>query len=212
MGGLFSIYEGIHKISVHEGLKNAAIALIVLLVSVIFETASLIGCLSQIKKLRYEGSLRNWIKTSRQSELLVVLGEDTAALLGLTFAMISVLLATITGNPIFDALGSIAIGILLIVISLVLAVKVKNLLIGQSTDDETSTKIKALLAARPEVEEIFNLITVQLGPRIMVAVKAKMAKVETVDELIENINRCESALKSLNPSIQWVFFEPDVTN
>jgi cation diffusion facilitator family transporter len=211
MGGLFSIYEGIHKISLHEGLKNPIIAIIVLIVSMIFEAASLYGCLTQINKLRHNATLWTWYRNSRQSELIVVLGEDTAALLGLSFALISVLLSIITGNPVFDAIGSIGIGVLLVIISFFLAVKVKSLLIGQSTDDETHTEIKLLLEARPEIDRIFNLITIQLGPQIMVAVKAKMMEVDSVDQLINDINTCELEIKKKNPSVQWVFFEPDIT-
>lgn len=211
MGGLFSIYEGIHKVSLHEGLKNPLIAIIVLPVSMIFEGASLYGCLVQINKLRNKTTLWAWYKNSRQSELIVVLGEDTAALLGLSFALISIVLARVTGNPVFDAIGSIGIGVLLVIVSFFLAVKVKSLLIGQSTDNETRTEILKLLEARPEIDRIFNLITLQLGPQIMVAVKAKMTQVNSVDQLIKDINACEMEIKKKNPSVQWVFFEPDIT-
>lgn len=210
MGGLFSIYEGIHKIGMHEGLKNPGIAIAVLSLSMVFEAASLYGCLVQINKLRHNVSLRTWYKNSRQSELIVVLGEDTAALLGLSFALIAVVLSVITGNPVFDAIGSIGIGALLVVISFVLAVKIKSLLIGQGTDDETTAQIKTLLEARPEIEQVLNLITFQLGPSIMVAVKAKMNSTDTAEQLIKNINICETALKTKIPAIQWVFFEPDI--
>jgi cation diffusion facilitator family transporter len=209
MGGLFSIYEGIHKISSHEGLKNPMIAIIVLCVSMVFEGASLYGCIIQINKVKHDESLWKWLRNSRQSELIIVLGEDTAALLGLSFALISIVLSLVTGNPVFDAFGSIGIGVLLIIISVLLAIKVKGLLIGQSTNDETHAEIERLLEAQPEIEQIFNLITLQLGAQIMVAVKAKMSKVATVDQLIDNINRCESELRKANPSIQWIFFEPD---
>jgi len=211
MGGLFSIYEGIHKISLHEGLKNPLVAIVVLSVSMVFEAASLYGCLTQINKIKHDVTLWNWYKTSHQSELVVVLGEDIAALLGLTFALISIILAIVTGNPVFDATGSIGIGVLLIIISFFLAVKVKSLLIGQSTDSMTRVKIETLLEGRPEIEKILNLITLQLGQQIMVAIKVKMSEVDTVDQLINNINICESALKKENPSVQWVFFEPDFT-
>jgi len=210
MGGLFSIYEGIHKIGMHEGLKNPGIAIAVLSLSMIFEAASLYGCLVQINKLRHNVSLRTWYKNSRQSELIVVLGEDIAALLGLSFALIAVVLSVITGNPVFDAIGSIGIGALLVVISFVLAVKIKSLLIGQGTDDETTAQIRTLLEARPEIDQVLNLITFQLGPRIMVAVKAKMKSTDTAEQLVKNINICESELKTKNPAIQWVFFEPDI--
>jgi cation diffusion facilitator family transporter len=209
VGGLFSIYEGIHKLKLHEGLKNPIIAIVVLAVSMIFEAASLTGCLRQVNKLRHNITLWTWTKNSRQSELIVVLGEDIAALFGLSFALISIVLSIITGNPIFDAIGSIGIGILLIIVSLFIAVKVKSLLIGQSADNETCTEIRKILDARPEIDRIFNLITLQLGPQIMVAVKAKMTKVDSVDQLIKNINNCEYELKKGNPDIQWVFFEPD---
>lgn len=210
MGGLFSIYEGIHKLSSHEGLKSPYIAVVVLSVSMLLEGASLWGCLTQINKVRHNESLWKWFKNSRQSELVVVLGEDIAALLGLLFALIAVVLAIITGNPLFDAVGSIGIGVLLIVISIFLAVKIKGLLIGQSVDEKVSDEITKFLEARPEIERLFNLITLQLGAQIMVAVKVKMAKVDSVEQLIKNINLCESALKKQNPSIKWVFFEPDI--
>ena len=210
MGGLFSIYEGIHKISLHEGLKYPAIAIVVLSVSMMLEAASLYGCLTQINKVRHNESLLTWFKNSRQSELIVVLGEDIAALLGLSFALISVVLSIVTGNTIFDAIGSIGIGILLIIVSFFLAVKVKSLLIGQSADSKTCEEVKTFLEARPEIDRILNLITFQLGSQIMIAIKAKMTEVETVEQLINNINTCESELKKENPAVRWVFFEPDI--
>jgi len=209
MGGLFSIYEGVHKLHSHEGLKSPMIAILVLSVSILFEAASLYGCVTQINKTRRKVSLWTWARNSRQSELVVVLGEDTAALAGLAFALTAILLAVLTGNPVFDAVGSIGIGILLIIISFALGAKVKSLLIGQSTDEETHAHIEGMLAAMPEIERVLNLITLQLGPQIMVAVKARMKPVDTVDELIRNINRCEAVLKKRNGDIQWVFFEPD---
>lgn len=210
MGGMFSIYEGIHKLSLNEELSSPMLAIVVLSVSMILEGASLLGCITQINKMKGDVSLWTWFKNSSQSELIVVLGEDTAALFGLSFALISIILAVITGNPMYDAIGSIGIGGLLIIVSIFLAIKVKSMLIGQSADAATTAQIKNLLEARPEVEEILNLITIQLGPQIMVAVKAKMAKVESVDQLIANINNCEEELRKAIPAIQWSFFEPDV--
>jgi cation diffusion facilitator family transporter len=210
MGGLFSIYEGTQKLGSHQGLKNPIIAIVVLAVSMVLEGASLYGCLVQIKKIRQKVSLWTWVKNSTQSELIIVLGEDTAALLGLSFAIISIALSILTGNPIYDAIGSIGIGVLLVVISFFLALKIKSLLIGQSSDNETRIKITMFLETRPEIEKILNLITLQLGPQIMVAVKAKMAKVDSADQLIDNINICEKELRKEYPNIQWIFFEPDI--
>jgi cation diffusion facilitator family transporter len=210
MGGLFSVYEGINKIGVHEGLKNPIIAVLVLSVSMLLEASSLYGCLIQINTLKHKVSLWTWMKNSRQSELIVVLGEDIAALLGLVIALVSIALSMITGNPLYDAMGSIGIGVLLIIISFVLAVKIKSLLIGQSADKETCFMIERFLEARPEIDKILNLITLQLGPHIMVSVKAKMKDVESPSQLIQNINTCEAELKKENAAIQWIFFEPDI--
>ena len=212
MGGLFSIYEGIHKVSSHEGLKTPAIAIVVLSLSMMLEAASLYGCLTQIKKVRKNISLWTWFKNSRQSELILVLGEDVGALIGLTFALFSIILSILTGNPVFDAFGSIGIGVLLIIISFFLAIKVKSLLIGQSADERTCAEIQSFLEGRPEIDRLFNLITLQLGHQIMVAVKVKMTEVDSVNRLIDDINTCESELKKEYPAVQWVFFEPDVNS
>lgn len=212
MGGLFSIYEGVHKLNSDENLNSPIIAIAVLFLSMLLETASLYGCLTQIKKIRKDVTLMTWFKNSRQSELVVVLGEDIAALLGLSFALFAVILAAVTGNPVFDAIGSIGIGVLLIFISLFLAVKIKSLLIGQSANDKTRSEIIKILETRPEIERILNLITLQLGPQIMVAVKAKMRNVDSAGQLINDINICELELKKALPSINWVFFEPDIKN
>lgn len=186
------------------------VAIIVLSVSIILEAASLYGCITQINKVRHNVSLWKWFKHSRQSELVVVLGEDIAALLGLVFALCAVVLAMVTGNPVFDAYGSIGIGVLLIIISGFLAVKIKSLLIGQSADTEMRSEIKKFLEARPEIDKVLNIITLQLGSQIMIAIKAKMNKVESAEILVSNINICESELRKVNPAIQWVFFEPDI--
>lgn len=210
MGGLFSMYEGIHKLSTHEGLKSPMIAIVVLSLSMVLEAASLWGCLTQIKKVKHGKSLLKWVKNTRNSELVVVLGEDVAALLGLFFALIAVVLSMVTGNPVYDALGSIGIGVLLIIMSFFIALKVKSLLIGQSAEEETVVAIKTFLEERPEIDSVLNLITLQMGPQILVAIKAKMVPVSSTTQLIHAINTCEAELKKLNPAIQWVFFEPDL--
>ncbi|MDP4203809.1 MAG: cation diffusion facilitator family transporter [Bacteroidota bacterium] len=210
MGGLFSIYEGIHKLHTNEPVSNPLVAIIVLSLSMLLEGASLLGCLKQIKPIRGEQSVWDWVKNTRQSELVVVLGEDVAALLGLAFALVFIVLSAVTGNPVYDSIGSIGIGTLLVIVSLFIATKVKGLLIGQSSDVTVRQNMKAFLEARPEVDLVFNFITIQLGDRIMVAVKAKMVEVATPGQMIQNINTCEKALRETFPNIQWIFFEPDV--
>ena len=210
MGGLFSIYEGIHKLHSTEEINNPLIAIIVLSLSMVLEGASLWGCITQINTLRRGENLWGWLKNTRQSELVVVFGEDVAALFGLAFALISVILSLITGNPVFDSVGSIGIGVLLVVVSFFVAIKVKSLLIGQSADKTLRTEIKRTLEQRPEVDRVFSLITLQLGSQVMVAVKAKMSDSSSAEEMIRNINLCEADLRKTFPSVKWIFFEPDI--
>jgi cation diffusion facilitator family transporter len=210
MGGLFSIYEGIHKLHAHEPLSNPMIAVVVLSLGIFLEGGSLLGCIRQINKVRRNESLWQWAKKSKQSELVVILGEDTAALIGLTLALLSIVLAVITGNPLFDALGSIGIGILLVIVSIFLGTKIKGLLIGQSAEKQVEEDIVAFIENQKTVDTVLHLITLQLGSQIMVAVKARMKEAKDTKELIRNINVCEVALKEHNPNVQWLFFEPDV--
>ncbi len=212
MGGLFSIYEGYHKLHAHEPINSPLVAILVLGFAIVMESLSLIGCIRQINKDRENESLWKWAKNSRQSELVVVLGEDTAALAGLLFALLFIVLAVVTGNPVFDAIGSIGIGVLLVIISIFLAAKVQGLLIGQSVEEKVEEDIKEFIENQEGIDQVLNLITVQLGAQIMLAVKAKMSDAESVSKMISNINQCEKALKEHNTSIQWVFFEPDVVN
>lgn len=212
MGGLFSIYEGMHKLHGHEGITSPYIAVGVLVFSILLELASLFGCLREIKKVRQDKKLWRWVKETRQSELVVVLGEDLAALFGLVLALAAILLTIITGNPVYDAMGSIAIGVLLIIISILIGVKIKGLLIGQSASPDDSKAIEVFLENHPKVAEVMNIITLQLGAKIMLAVKVKMQEKSDCKKLIADINQCEKELKQEIPAIQWIFFEPDQTS
>ncbi len=155
MGGMFSVYEGIHKLQHPEPLSAPWIAIGVLGFSIIAESVSLWGRLREVNKIREGRSLFTWFRESRESELLVVFGEDIAALLGLTFALVAVGLVILTGNPVFDALGSIVIGVLLIIIALMIGIQVKRLLIGQGVDPATHKAInrceKRLKATYPQI-------------------------------------------------------------
>ena len=211
VGGLFSVYEGIHKLESHEGLQSPYIAIIVLSVSILLESASLYGCVTQIRKVkRKDESIIKWFSHSRQSELVVVLGEDVAALLGLMFALAAVILTIVTGNPVFDAIGSIGIGVLLVVVSMFLAVKIKGLLIGQSAEKETVDALKTFIEAQPQVETLISIITQQLGPEIMLAVKVKMQNTDSGTAQANQINDCEKAIRKAFPDVKWIFFEPDI--
>ena len=209
LGGMFSIYEGVHKFTNPVPLNNPMIAVGVLVFAIIAESVSLWGCMQAVNKERHGRRLLRWFRESRSSELIVVFGEDVAALLGLVLALLAVLVAAITGNPIYDAIGTIAIGILLVVIAFLLAIEVKDLLIGQGVEIHISDRMRKFLLERPEVDKIYNLLTLQLGPDAMVAIKAKMRPTGSETDLIDAINRVEREFRTAFPMAKWLFFEPD---
>ncbi|MBW1608686.1 MAG: cation diffusion facilitator family transporter [Deltaproteobacteria bacterium] len=209
MGGVYSIYEGIHKLHHHEPLSYPYVAVGVLLFSIAAESFSMWGCLREVNKELRGRSLRQWFRETRQSDLLVVFGEDLAALLGLSLALIAVILTIITGNPVYDAAGSICIGVLLVVIAFIIGFEVQALLIGQSVEPDQRVQMLEFLQQRDEIDKVFNLLTLQLGNDVMVAVKAKMIKMDSAESLIEAVNRCEVGLKQAFPQVLWSFFEPD---
>jgi cation diffusion facilitator family transporter len=211
LGGLFSLYEGWHKLAQPEPLKHGWVAIGILVFGLAAETVSLRACLHEVNKVRGDRSLWQWFRVSRQSELVVILGEDLAALFGLALALAAVALTMLTGNPMWDALGSMAIGVVLIVVAILVGNQIKALLIGRSAAPESEARVREFLLKQPGVEKIFRLLTYQLGTTFMVAVKAKV-RADTVDELIETINRAEAATRDEFPEIQWLFFEPDVTD
>jgi divalent metal cation (Fe/Co/Zn/Cd) transporter len=163
----------------------------------------------EVRKSRGSRTLRQWFRESRQAELLVIFGEDLAALLGLVLALIAVLLAVITGNPLWDAIGTLVIGVLLIVVAVFIAVEVKAMLIGQSAEPAVAAEMRQYLEAQPEVERVMNLITMQLGNDVMIAVKAKMAEQTSATQLLASINAVEVAFRKRFPQARWSFFEPD---
>ena len=212
MGGLFSMYEGVHKLHETAPVENAWVAIAILAFGVVAESVSLWGCLREVNKERGDASLWTWFRESRKSELLVVFAEDVAALGGLTTALAFIGLAFYTGNPMWDAIGSIVIGVILVAVAVLVGIEVKALLIGQSVEASVLVSMRAHLTARSEVEAVYNLITQQLGPGVMVAVKARMRPVPSAGALVAAINAVERDFRQAFPQVQWLFFEPDVAD
>jgi cation diffusion facilitator family transporter len=208
LGGMFSLYEGWHKLAHPEPLKYAWVAVGILVFGVVAETVSLRACLHEVRKIQGNRSLWDWFRESRQSELVVILGEDLAALLGLVLALGAVVATMVTGDPRWDAIGSMAIGVVLIVVAAGIAIEIKGLLIGQSAEPDTEARLRECLARQDGVEKVYRLITLQMGNTLMVAVKARM-RAGTVDDAVAAINRAEAAMRAEFPEIQWLFFEPD---
>jgi cation diffusion facilitator family transporter len=209
VGGAFSVYEGIHRLFAHEPLRYVFVALVVLGISVVLETLSLLGALREIRKGAPTKSLWRWFRETRESDLLVVAGEDIAALAGLAIAFVAVLLTVVTGNPAWDACGSIGVGLLLMVIAGLIAREVKSMIVGESASPEVRREIEAFLRARSEIRSIINLITLQWGKEVVVAVQAEMIDYPESRALVAAINVIEADLQAKFPQVRWVFFEPD---
>jgi cation diffusion facilitator family transporter len=210
VGGVFSLYEGWHKLHSTQALASPWIAVGVLTFGIIAEAVSMRACLVEVNKARGDQGLYTWFRESRQAELVVIFGEDLAALLGLVFALAAVVATMVTGNPVYDAIGTIGIGVLLVVVAVFVAIEIKALLIGQSVEAGTRAAIREFIEQRPEIGTIFNIITVQLGNDIMVAVQAAPADpaMATADNIVR-INAVESALRARFTDVKWCFFEMD---
>ena len=143
---------------------------------------------------------------------MVIFDEDIAALLGLLFALIAVTLSMVTGNPVFDAIGSIMIGVLLLVIAVMVGWEVKQLIIGQGVETEKKQAMQDFLEKQEQVDYVYNLLTLQMGNDVMVAVKAKLHAQPTDTALIDAINTVEKNFRNAYPEVVWCFFEPDNKN
>lgn len=209
VGGAFSVYEGVHRLVAREPLQYAYVALVVLGISVVLEAFSLYGALREIRKGSPTKSLWRWARETRDSDLLVVAGEDIAALAGLAIAFAAVLLTVVTGNPVWDACGSIGVGVLLMLISWFIAREVKSMIVGESASPEMRRDIEAFLRGRPEIRGIISLITLQWGRDVVVAVQAEMIDYDHSRTMVEAINVIEADLQARFPVVRWVFFEPD---
>jgi cation diffusion facilitator family transporter len=209
LGGIFSIYEGVHKLQHPEPLEQVWVGLVILGLAILLEGASLLGALRQVRNIRGTRSFREWLKYTRNAELVVVLGEDTAAMIGLAVAFAFLSCSALTGDPVYDALGSICIGVVLIVVSVFVAIRIKSLIVGRSADPQIEAIVRRIIENDPDIECLFNTLTMQLGPQFMLAAKIKMRKGLTLDEAIDRINALEKTLKKEVPEIGWSFIEPD---
>ena len=209
LGGAFSVYEGIGRLRHAEAVHDPIVALVVLGISIGLESLSLRGAMQEIRKTQGDRTFWRWFRETRQSELLVVAGEDIAALAGLAIAFVAVLASWATGDPLYDALGSIAVGLLLMAVAFLVMREVKSMIVGESAEPKLRVEIREHIAARPEVRSVISLITLQWGDAIVVAVQAEMAPQPSADALVDAINMVEDSIQTRWPAVQWVFFEPD---
>jgi cation diffusion facilitator family transporter len=211
VGGVFSLYEGIHKFQNPEPLEDWWIAVVVLLVAIVLESFSLRTAIREANHARGDRSIPRFVKDSRQPELPVILLEDIGALCGLCFALIGVGLAVITDNGRFDAMGAMAVGLLLIVIAIFLAIEMTAMLVGESALPEEVVAIRAALESSDGVLRVIHLRTLHVGPdELLVAAKIAIAHSATGIEVAQDIDAAEAALRAAIPSAKYVFLEPDI--
>jgi cation diffusion facilitator family transporter len=210
VGGVFSIYEGVDRIRHPEAVSNPVVALVVLGTAIVLESISLMGAMREIRKVSRNRPFLTWFRETRQSELMVVAGEDIAALGGLALAFLAVLASMLTGDSRFDAAGSVAIGLLLVIVAFALIREVKGMIVGESAEPAVRAAIAAHLRAQSEVKNVINLITLQWGDRLVVAVQAEMDMTGSAQDLVAAVNRVEASLQAAFPQARWVFFEPEI--
>jgi len=209
-GGVFSIREGIHKMLEPEPVESVGIALFILLFSFLLEGWSTLGNIRELNKRRGDRPFFQFLKETKDSDLIVVFGENSAAVLGLSFAMIALALAKLTGDGHWDGAGSLAIGVVLVGVAAFLAREVKSLLVGESADKQMQQAINQLAVDDPNVDEVLGMLTVQQGPgEILVAMKLRMRGGLETSELVAAINAFERELKVRVPEVKWSFIEPD---
>lgn len=211
VGGLYSLYEGIHKLEGGEELKDLPIAIGVLLFAIVLETFSFRTALKEANKARGDRSVFAFVRRVRQPELPVVLMEDFGALIGLMFALFGVSMAAITGDSRWDALGAIAVGSLLVVIAVFLALEMAGMLVGESALPEQQAAIEAALAATPLVSQVIHLKTLHVGPdELLVAAKVAVTDADTGAQIAAGIDAAETAIRTAVPTAKFIFIEPDV--
>ena len=210
LGGLFALFEGEEKLRHPHELESPAIAIGILLVAFVLESFSLRTAVREANHVRGGESWWAFIRHSKSPELPVVLLEDLGALIGLAFALTGVTLSAVTDEPRYDAIGSLAIGSLLLVIAIVLAAEMKSLLIGESAAPSMVREIRAAITGSPDVQRLIHLKTLHLGPdELLVAAKVEIDG-QTGQQIADEIDVIEERVRAAVPIARVIYIEPDV--
>jgi cation diffusion facilitator family transporter len=211
VGGVFSLYEGVNKIQHPHPLENAWIPIVVLLISMVLEAFSLRTAVRESNHGRGTDSWIAFIRRAKAPELPVVLLEDVAALTGLLLAFLGVLLTIITGNGVWDAIGTICIGVLLVLVAIVLGIETKSLLVGEGASADDTVRIRNAINADSDVESLIHMKTLYLGPEeLLVAAKVAFPTKMKLAEVAAAINSLEARVRAEVPVARVIFIEPDV--
>jgi cation diffusion facilitator family transporter len=211
VGSLFALYEGFHKVQHPEEVKSPAWAFGVLIFAIALESYSFKTAISESDQSRGELSWWQFIRRAKAPELPVVLLEDAAALIGLVLALLGVTLAVVTGDGIWDGVGTVAIGALLGVVAVILAIETKSLLLGEGAEPDVQRGIIDALESVPEVDHVMHLRTEYVGPEeLLVAAKIAVHHDDTAAEVAKGINAAEARIRELFPVARLIYLEPDI--
>ncbi len=211
VGGLFSIYEGVHKIAHPEELTNPMVPIVVLLIAIGLESFSLRTAVIESNRQRSNESWIQFIRHAKAPELPVVLLEDVAALVGLALALTAVVTAVVTDDAFWDGVGSICIGLLLVVIAAILGVETKSLLVGEGARPVEVADIRAAILRAPGVDRVIHMKTLYLGPEeLLVAAKIAVVPTLTASEVAQAIDDAERLVREAVPVARVIYLEPDL--
>jgi cation diffusion facilitator family transporter len=212
-GGIFSIHEGIEKVLHPEPVEDTLLAFIILGLSLALEGWALVGNLRVIKSHRGKRTLWRYLRDTKDSDLIVVTGENAAAVVGVVFAIAALALAKHTGDGRWDGIGSLAIGLVLVGVAAFLAREVKSLLVGEAADPAICKHLADVAARTPDVVRVIKTLTLQQAPgQVVVAAKIELKQGLQTQQIVDTINALERELKARAPEVHWSFIEPDDTD
>lgn len=211
LGSVFALYEGYHKISHPEDLTSPVVAIVILVVAIGLESYSFRTAVVESRPLKGPGGWWRFIRTSRSPELPVVLLEDTGALVGLVFALIGVGLSVLTGDAVWDGIGTVGIGALLGVIAIILMIEMHSLLIGEGATKQEEAAIRAALEQTDHVDRLIHIRTQYLGPdELLVGAKIALAPETDLATVAATIDAAEAAVRAAVPAARVIYLEPDL--
>jgi cation diffusion facilitator family transporter len=211
VGGMFSIYEGLHKLHNPEPIEHVEWGVGILILSLLLEGYAAFSNIVELNKRRGNVGFFRYLKSTKDSDLIVIFGENSAAVFGLILALIALITAYLTGNGQYDAMGSLAIGVVLIAVAIFLTVKVKSLLIGESADVVINDLVEIEAKKHPEILNLINCITIQQGPgEVLMCIKIKCRQDLSALSLSKVINQFEQEIRTKAPEVKWIYIEPDL--
>jgi cation diffusion facilitator family transporter len=211
IGGMFSIYEGIHKLNSPEPIEHVSWGVGILLFSLCLEGYATFSNVVEINKRRGSLTFRRYLKETKDSDLIVVFGENGAAVLGLIVAILAMLTSYYSGDGSYDAVGSIIIGAILISVAIFLSIEVKSLLVGESASESITQGVNEVLSKHSNVLKLLKCITIQQGPgEVLLCMKIKCQQHITALELSKMINQLEQEIRKKSPEVKWLYIEPDL--